>query len=256
MPCWRKGARRRTRRPMARIVAARDIALGAAASASSPCARDRAPPSGKAGTGQQAPLRLRRSPLRVDCPAMLGLAACRITRSVRCALCAQTDAASQRWKRAARAAASPALLGAAKSLRPLPDPDFAETPRFALREPWCCCEAGGGWPVVRLCGAEERRARGQRAQRASTSNLRHLSERSERSERSELCRRPRDRAPEGSRPQADRRSRSATGHPPAASLAPNLARLCRGVMCGFAAPRKAVFRLPFPALARAIEQRR
>jgi hypothetical protein len=57
---------------------------------------------------------------------MLGLAACRITRCVRFAHCAQTDAASQLLMRAARAAASPALLGAAKSLRLLPDPDFAE----------------------------------------------------------------------------------------------------------------------------------
>jgi len=76
----------------------------------------------KGAAGQRAPLRLRRSALRADSPAVLGLRSRRITRYVRCAHCAQTDAASQKWKRAlaARADRSPPLLGAAESLRPLP----------------------------------------------------------------------------------------------------------------------------------------
>ena len=75
---------------------------------------------------------LERSALCADSPAVLGLAACRITRYVRFALCAQTDAASQRWMRAARAAASPALLGAPEARRDLPGRAFAAAP-VALR---------------------------------------------------------------------------------------------------------------------------
>src|SRR6185369_5637944 len=44
-------------------------------------------------------------------------------------------------------------------------------------------KARAGWLAQRLCGAEERRPRGQRAQRASPSDLPRLFERSERSER-------------------------------------------------------------------------
>src|SRR5664280_1878154 len=80
---------------------------------------------GKGASGQAAALRLERSARCADCPAMLGLAACRITRYVRFAHCAQTHAASQRWMRAARAAASPALLGAPEALRDLPGRAFA-----------------------------------------------------------------------------------------------------------------------------------
>ena len=68
---------------------------------------------------------LRRSPLRVDCPAVLGLAARRSTHCVRCALSVQTNATSQWWKRAARAATSPVLLGASEAHRNLPARAFA-----------------------------------------------------------------------------------------------------------------------------------
>jgi hypothetical protein len=62
--------------------------------------------------------------------------------------------------------------------------------------------AGGCASAATLCGAEERRARGRaRAARASCSDSPRLSERSERSERSEFLGGPRDRAPEGSRPE-------------------------------------------------------
>ena len=64
--------------------------------------------------------------MRADSPAMLGHAACRRTRFVRCAHCAQTAAASQMTKRAARAATSPALLGALHACRGLPERVFAE----------------------------------------------------------------------------------------------------------------------------------
>src|SRR5450755_4880616 len=58
---------------------------------------------------------------------MLGLAARRITRYVRCAHCARTDAASQLWMRAARAAASPPLLGASEARPGPPERAFAPT---------------------------------------------------------------------------------------------------------------------------------
>jgi hypothetical protein len=58
-------------------------------------------------------------------PAMLGLVARRRTRYVRCAHCARTTATSQLLKRAARAATSPALLGASEAYPILPEPTFA-----------------------------------------------------------------------------------------------------------------------------------
>jgi len=63
---------------------------------------------------------------RADSPAMLGPAACRRTRFVRCAHCAQTAAASQMTKRAARAATCPALLGASHARPAEPARAFAE----------------------------------------------------------------------------------------------------------------------------------
>jgi len=70
---------------------------------------------------------LRRSALRVDCPAVLGLVARRSTHCVRCALSAQTNATSQLWKRAARAATSPVLLDDSQARRNLPARAFADT---------------------------------------------------------------------------------------------------------------------------------
>ena len=60
-----------------------------------------------------------------DSPALLGLLACRITHSARFARCVQTDAASQLLKRAARAAKSPAVLGASDARRQPPTRSFA-----------------------------------------------------------------------------------------------------------------------------------
>jgi hypothetical protein len=66
--------------------------------------------------------------MRADSPAMLGHAACRRTRFVRCAHCAQTAAASQITKRAARAATCPALLGASHARPAEPARAFAQRP--------------------------------------------------------------------------------------------------------------------------------
>jgi len=68
-----------------------------------------------------------RSPLRGDSPVVLGLAARRITHCAICDRSVQTDAASQFTKRAARATASPALLGASQARCSLPAHAFAET---------------------------------------------------------------------------------------------------------------------------------
>ena len=77
---------------------------------------------------------LRRPALRAGCPAMLGLVARRRTHCVRFALCVQTTAPSQRTKRAARAATSPALLGASEARCSLPGRAFATT-EVALDHP-------------------------------------------------------------------------------------------------------------------------
>ena len=70
---------------------------------------------------------LRRPALRAGCHAMLGLVARRRTHCVRFALCVQTTAPSQRTKRAARAATSPALLGASEARCNLPGRASAAT---------------------------------------------------------------------------------------------------------------------------------
>ena len=68
---------------------------------------------GRRAAGAARPrLAVWRSPLRADFAAVLGLGSHRITRCVRCALYAQTNAASQTTMRAARADPSPPLLAA------------------------------------------------------------------------------------------------------------------------------------------------
>ena len=61
--------------------------------------------------------------------AVLALEARCVTRYVRCAHCAQTDATSQLTKRAARAASSAALLSAAEARRPAAHPRLCRTRR-------------------------------------------------------------------------------------------------------------------------------
>jgi hypothetical protein len=68
--------------------------------------------------------RRKRSPLRSDSPPMLGLPARGRTRYVCFAHCTQTAATSQMTKRAARAAESPALLGASHAPRNPPGHAF------------------------------------------------------------------------------------------------------------------------------------
>ena len=114
----------------------------------------------------------RRSPLRCDCPAMLGLMARRRTHYAHCVRCVQTAAPSQMTKRAARAATSPALLGASEALRSLPGRAFAGPWRgfVGTRNRWCSRQA-----VLRagaVCGGEKRRP-GVGARSA----LRHLTRR-------------------------------------------------------------------------------
>ena len=179
--------------------------------------------SGAAG-GARWGLMLRRSPLRADSAAMLGPRSRRITRSVRFALFVQTDAASQRWKHALRAPTS-GLRFSPPQKSPPPGTACRAASRVAptsgscdAKRDSCLCKGAfgqvGGAPLGRR-GAEGLRPR---AQRASTSDLPRLFERSERSERSELCGRPQDRAPQGSRREADDR--------PSEALRPARTRLC------------------------------
>ena len=170
----------------------------------------------KGGAGQRPPLRLRRSPLRVDCPAVLGLAACRRTRCVHFVHSAQTAAASQLWRRAARAGRKPCAPRrrrvAAPAARPRlcrAGPHVANGVRAQSRV-WAKPRVGGRWsdsaaPRSGGLGASARSA----PPRLTCGSL---SERRERSERSEFCRGPRDRAPEGSRRAA---STAAVGAQPA-----------------------------------------
>ena len=72
---------------------------------------------------------LRRSQQSCDCPAVRGLVARRSTHCVRYPLSAQTNATSQWWKRAARVATSPVLLGASEARRTLPARAFARADR-------------------------------------------------------------------------------------------------------------------------------
>jgi len=118
--------------------------------------------------------------MRADFPAMLGHAARRRTRFVRYAHCAQTAAASQMTKRAARAATCPALLGASHARPAEPARAFAE-PASVLGT---CSRIGRASSAVQLRGrrspagaisaatssAGPRSARAQRA-------LRHLTHR-------------------------------------------------------------------------------
>ena len=102
---------------------------------------------------------LKRSALCADSPALLGLAARRITRFVRFALSARTDAASQLTKRAVRAAASPVLLGASEAHCSLSARGFAEAvlacSRWHASTPASRQVVSGGGD---LCGGEEHRA--------------------------------------------------------------------------------------------------
>jgi len=137
--------------------------------------------------------------VRLHCGARAGVVP---HNSLRAARCAQTDAASMRTKRAARADPGAALLAAAE-IAPAgcrlsrgrgracfrPNTPSAAT-KTGLGRSRCACEA------PRSAGPM---ASARSAPRALTSS--RLFERSERSSRSELATRPWDRAPQGSRRQ-------------------------------------------------------
>jgi len=107
---------------------------------------------------------LRRSTLRADSPPMLGLAARRRTHSVRCAHCVQTMAPSQSLMRAARAAASPALLGASQARLQLPARSFAATAEVFATNTQARglrgrgCPAGAIWVATSSAGPGSARA--------------------------------------------------------------------------------------------------
>ena len=108
------------------------------------------------------------------------------TRYVRFAHCVRTAATSQLTKRAARAATSPALLGAPEARYGLPTRAFAESPpapfaRTNLGTSRWVASGGGD-----LGGDEQRRAGVGARQRASSTDSSPLFERSERSERREF----------------------------------------------------------------------
>ena len=113
-------------------------------------------------------------------------------------------ATSMSTKRAARAATRPALLGGAQSprRRTTLGPTGNGGGPASKTNPVARKVAGGAW-AGRIGAAEKRRVpgRARSALRALTGRI--LFERSEHSERSELCDRPQDRAPQGTRREAE-----------------------------------------------------
>jgi len=157
---------------------------------------------------------LRRSTLRVDCPALLAARSRRGTRFAHFVRCAQTAATSQMTKRALRARRPPGCAarrrrGAPPATRPrlCAEPAVRTVDGFARTRCPSCREStavrrrgAGGRRAQRLCGAEQRRpVVGACAARASSSDSLRLSERSERSERSEFRNATTGRAAQGSR---------------------------------------------------------
>ena len=162
---------------------------------------------------------------RANSPALLGAGACRRTRFVRFAHCAQTGCGKSEGRGALGALApAPALLGASHAPGRPPDHGFRlhrDVPRkrsvgfFAQTRR---SSKPGSGARRRACAAPSSAgrvaARAQHALRGLT--CRSLFERSERSERSEFCGRPRARAAQGSQAAArpDRRGRTPTGARP------------------------------------------
>ena len=106
-------------------------------------------------TGRYASLE--RSALRTDCPAILGLVARRRTRFAHFVRCAQTVATSQSTIRAARAATSPAILGAPEALRSLSGRAFAVKRGVLLTRTTLVASRQALHGRGDLCGGEERR---------------------------------------------------------------------------------------------------
>ena len=127
------------------------------------------------------------------------------TRCVRCALYAQTAATRVLTSRAAREAASPALLGAPEGAPPAAPTRLCSQASGVLAVGARTTEhqrpslAAGGTRRGRFLGRRGTQPRGRRAQRASLSFWPRLSERRERSERSEFRGPTPGRVPQGSR---------------------------------------------------------
>ena len=112
-------------------------------------------PQSRVRTGRCASLE--RSALRTDCPAILGLVARRRTRFVHFVRCAQTVATSQSTIRAARAATSPAILGAPEALRSLSGRAFAVKRGVLLTRTTLVASRQALHGRGDLCGGEERK---------------------------------------------------------------------------------------------------
>ncbi len=188
----------------------------------------------------------KRSVLRTDCPAVLGLVARRTTRcahwrSLRSDRVRQVRlrgalarAGHKTWpcrpRRASRPGRSPGTNGPLDRLCPGSPPRRPAGALPPARARLCGanggvrCEApipvafaAGGTRQGRFVGRRGEEDWGRRAQRASWTDSPHLSERSERSERSELCGATPGRAPQRSRQRsADRSTMSPCRVPPGA----------------------------------------
>ena len=172
----------------------------------------------KARPARQAPLRLRRSPLRGDCPAVLAAAKAAAELALQAGLRrrfgAQTvlavpGSAEGNLRAAAR-------LGAAEALRPPPGHAFANTTEPFAERLGPARRGGGGRLSARLCGAEERSVLEGRPRAARAGEDCWSSEgRRQAGLRASSAAAFETRAPQGSRPAAaDRRSRSAGSLPP------------------------------------------
>jgi len=171
-----------------------------------------------------------RSPLRVDCTALLGPRSRRRTHCAHFVRCVQTTAASQLTKRVLR------------TRRPRPcaarrHPNRAQRAALAAKSTGGAvrfkhrdagCKAGSGQVAARLWSAEKRRARGRARNALRELTCRRLFERSERSERSEFGDRPRDRASQGSRRVATTAPAKRCGLPGPRFAAPTFAHKASG----------------------------
>ena len=154
-----------------------------------------------------------------DCPAVLGLAAHRVTHCAPCGRSVRTDAVSQITRRAARAgckSCAPRRRAGAPGPAPLSLCSSVACPVGVAHQKRSMAVGASG--ARRFLGRREAQVDGRRAQRASTSDSSRLSERRARRARSELRDATVGRASQRSRAQPDRHSMSR------ASLAPTAMR--------------------------------
>jgi hypothetical protein len=167
---------------------------------------------------------LRRSPLRVDCTAVLTPGSCRIThsahwRALRSNRCGKHEDEARCARRPRHCAPR------RRRNRPRQVPPVARSWRGLFSESTASAAAKTG-PGRTRCASEAPRSGGLMASARSTPRAltsSRLSERSERSSRSELATRPWDRAPQGSR-RSRPPQRSVAACPGSALPAPTAAR--------------------------------